>query len=111
MTGFANVEDGIKHFFANLEGAHPALKDALTFLQNSAATLAKEIEAVGLPALKTAATAIATEAAGALNGTIDKSTAGKAAIAAGKAAVKEVSDDALHILATDLLNTTQALVG
>ncbi len=78
--------------------------------KNSIATIAKEVEEKGLPVVKDAAVALSAEIAGALNGTTTKGAAGTAAIATVKTTVQTLTDDTLHILATDLLTDVAAAV-
>lgn len=101
MTILAGIENFPKHFKAWIEGeeeAHPALKDAVALLKNSIAALLKE----DLPALQLAKTAMEQEVSAALTGG-DKTAAGKAIIATAKTTVAKLGEDALHILATDVL--------
>lgn len=101
MTILAGIENLPKHIEAWLKGeeeAHPAVKDAVAFLTNSITALLKE----DLPTLQAAKTAMLAEVATALTGG-DKTSAGKALIATAKATVTTIGEDALHILATDVL--------
>jgi hypothetical protein len=101
MTILSGIENIPKHFKAWINGEedlHPDLKVAFSFLQNSAAALLKE----ELPALQAAKTSMEQNVAAALTGG-DKTAAGKAIIATAKTVATKLGDDALHILATDVL--------
>lgn len=101
MTILAGIENIPKHIEAWIKGEedlHPAVKDVVDFLKNSIDALLKE----ELPTLKAAKAAMQQEVATALEGG-DKSAAGKALIATAKTTVEKIGEDALHILATDVL--------
>jgi hypothetical protein len=101
MSILEGIEDIPKHIEAWVKGEealHPDVKTAIGFLQNSIAALLKET----LPTLEAAKTSMLGEVATALTGG-DKTAAGKAIIATAKTVVTTIGDDALHILATDVL--------
>lgn len=101
MTGFANVEEGIVHFFQHIGGVVDAdLEAAATMLKPLLAAVVAEIKAKGLPVVETAVATLASAAGAALSGSETKSVAADAGIAAVKAAGIELGEDALHALAT-----------
>lgn len=101
MTGFSNVEGGIKHFFQHIAGVVDADVEAATqALQPLLSAVASEIKAKGLPLVKKAIETIATTAASALEGGESKSVAANVAIAAVKTAGIDLGEDVLHALAT-----------
>ena len=111
IKGFEHLPAHIREWFTAQENAHPSMKAAVDLLKNSLATLAAEIEQKGLPVVKQAAVALSVEIAGALTGTTSKGAAGTAAISTVKTTVSTLTDDALHILVTDLLTDVAAVAG
>lgn len=106
MTVFANVEDGIKHFLEHIAGVVDAdLEAAAKLLQPLLTAVATSIKANGLPVVESAVSTIATAAASALSGSLTKSAAADAGIAAVKAAGIDLGEDALHALATAAVTT------
>lgn len=101
MTGFQNVEDGIKHFFGHIASTVDAdVAAAAKALQPLLSAVTDAIKKQGLPIVEKAILTIATTAASALEGGQTKSAAATAAIAAVKTAGIDLGEDALHALAT-----------